>query len=36
LPGWLHTYNYHRTRTAIDGLPPISRLPVNDVMGHNS
>ena len=34
LPGWLHTYNHHRTHTALDGQPPTSRLPVNDVAGH--
>ncbi len=32
LPGWLHTYNHHRTHTALGGHPPISR--VNDVRGH--
>jgi transposase InsO family protein len=31
LPGWLHTYNHHRTHTALGGHPPISR--VNDLMG---
>ncbi|MGY1827125.1 integrase core domain-containing protein, partial [Blastococcus sp. SYSU DS0541] len=32
LPGWLHTYNHHRSHTALDGQPPISR--VNDLPGH--
>ena len=32
LPGWLHTYNHHRSHTALDGQPPISR--VNDLSGH--
>ncbi len=34
LPGWLHTYNHHRTHTALEGRPPISRVTVNDVTGH--
>jgi len=34
LPDWLHTYNHHRTHTAIGGQPPISRLPVNNLVGH--
>ena len=36
LPGWLHTYNHHRTHTAIGGQPPISRIPVNDLLGQNN
>ena len=32
LPVWLHTYNHHRSHTALDGQPPISR--VNDLPGH--
>ena len=32
LPGWLHTYNYHRAHTALGGQPPISR--VNNGPGH--
>jgi transposase InsO family protein len=32
LPEWLHTYNHHRSHTALDGLPPISR--VNNATGH--
>ena len=32
LPEWLHTYNHHRTHTAIGGVPPISR--VSNAVGH--
>ena len=32
LPGWLHTYNHHRTHTALGGQPPVSR--VNDLPAH--
>lgn len=32
LPDWLHTYNHHRTHTALDGHPPITR--VNNPAGH--
>jgi transposase InsO family protein len=32
LPEWLHTYNHHRTHTALGGHPPISR--VNNPAGH--
>jgi transposase InsO family protein len=34
LPGWLHTYNHHRSHTALKGLPPISRVNVNNAAGH--
>lgn len=34
LPDWLHTYNHHRTHTAIGGHPPISR--VNNAAGSYS
>jgi transposase InsO family protein len=27
LPGWLHSYNHHRGHTALNGLPPASRVP---------
>jgi transposase InsO family protein len=27
LPGWLHTYNHHRSHTALGGRPPASRVP---------
>ena len=36
LPGWLHTYNHHRSHTALGGQPPISRIAVNDAAGHYS
>jgi transposase InsO family protein len=36
LPGWLHTYNHHRSHTALGGHPPISRLPVSNGAGHYS
>jgi transposase InsO family protein len=26
-PGWLHTYKHHRGHTALNGLPPASRVP---------
>jgi transposase InsO family protein len=34
LPEFLHTYNHHRTHTALGGKPPISRIAVNDLPGH--
>jgi integrase-like protein len=34
LPGWLHTYNHHRGHTALSGLPPLSRIAVNELAGH--
>ncbi|MGZ4633390.1 MAG: IS481 family transposase [Actinomycetes bacterium] len=34
LPQWLHTYNHHRSHTALGGLPPISR--VSNPAGHYS
>ena len=34
LPTWLHTYNHHRTHTALGGQPPISR--VNNLAGQYS
>jgi transposase InsO family protein len=27
LPGWIHSYNHHRGHTALNGLPPASRVP---------
>ena len=27
LPNWLHIYNHHRGHTALNGLPPASRVP---------
>jgi transposase InsO family protein len=32
LPAWLHTYNHHRSHTALGGQPPITR--VNNGPGH--
>ena len=32
LPEFLHTYNHHRTHTALNGQPPISRI--NNLSGH--
>jgi transposase InsO family protein len=34
LPGWLHTYNHHRSHTALGGQPPISRSAVSNGAGH--
>jgi transposase InsO family protein len=34
LPGWLHTYNHHRSHTALGGQPPISRTTINNEAGH--
>ena len=34
LSSWLHSYNYHRSHTALDGLPPIAR--VNNLSGNYS
>ena len=36
LPSWLHSYNHHRAHTSLGGQPPISRIPVNNLMGHYS
>jgi transposase InsO family protein len=36
LPRWLHLYNVHRPHTALAGQPPISRLPMNNLLGNNS
>jgi transposase InsO family protein len=33
-PTWLHTYNHHRGHTALNGLPPASRVP--NLTGQNS
>ena len=32
LAPFLHFYNYHRAHTALSGLPPISRLTLNNVL----
>jgi transposase InsO family protein len=34
LPDWLHTYNHHRSHTALGGRPPISRVTANNGAGH--
>jgi transposase InsO family protein len=34
LPGWLHTYNHHRSHTSLGGRPPISRITVSNAAGH--
>jgi transposase InsO family protein len=34
LPYWLHHYNFHRPHTAVDGLPPISRLPFGSAVNN--
>ena len=36
LPRWQHHYNYHRKHTAIGFLPPISRIPMNNVSNLNT
>ncbi len=36
LPAWLHTYNHHRSHTALGGHPPISRLAVSNAAGRYS
>jgi transposase InsO family protein len=34
LPGWLHTYNHHRTHTALGGHPPSAAPPSTTSRGH--
>ena len=34
LAPWLHMYNHHRGHTALDGLPPASR--VTNLTGQNN
>jgi transposase InsO family protein len=34
LPDWLHTYNHHRSHTALGGKPPASRVP--NLTGQNN
>jgi len=36
LPAWLHTYNYQRPHTGLDGRTPAQRLGVNNLSGKNS
>ncbi|WP_414494161.1 IS481 family transposase, partial [Stenotrophomonas maltophilia] len=33
LPAWLHHYNWHRPHMGIGCQPPISRIPLNNVLG---
>ncbi|MBA2352082.1 MAG: hypothetical protein ACR2FI_10985 [Burkholderiales bacterium] len=33
---WTHYYNRHRPHQGIDGVPPASRLPGNNVLQHHS
>ena len=33
LPHWLHHYNWHRPHASLGYKPPISRLPLNNVLG---
>ena len=34
--GWLHHYNWHRPHASLGYLPPISRIPLNNVLGLHS
>ena len=36
LPRWLHLYNVHRPHSALGGRPPITRLAMNNLLGHDS
>jgi hypothetical protein len=36
LPGWLPTYNHHRSHTALGRQSPIGRTTVNNAAGHYS
>ena len=31
--GWLHQYNWHRPHASLGYKPPISRIPLNNVLG---
>lgn len=33
LPHWLHQYNWHRIHASLGYKPPISRIPLNNVLG---
>jgi Transposase and inactivated derivatives len=35
-PAWVHHYNWHRPHASIGYLPPISRIPMNNVLGLHS
>ncbi|WP_267109722.1 integrase core domain-containing protein, partial [Xanthomonas sacchari] len=34
--GWLHHYNWHRPHASLGYKPPISRIPLNNVVGLHS
>ena len=34
--GWLHRYNWHRPHASLGYKPPISRIPLNNVLGLHS
>ncbi len=34
--GWLHHYNWHRPHASLGHQPPISRIPLNNVLGLHS
>ena len=36
LPGWLHHYNWHRLHASLGYKPPITRIPLNNVLGLHS
>jgi hypothetical protein len=36
LPRWLHVYHVHRPHTTLAGQPPITRLTMNNPLGHDS
>jgi transposase InsO family protein len=36
LPDWLHTYNHHRSHSALGGQPPISRTVASNAGGYNN
>jgi hypothetical protein len=36
LPRWLHVDNVQRPHTALAGQPPITRLTMNNLLGHDS
>ncbi|WP_434030007.1 integrase core domain-containing protein, partial [[Pseudomonas] boreopolis] len=33
---WLHHYNWHRPHASLGYKPPISRIPLNNVLGLHS
>ena len=36
LTQWLHHYNWHRPHASLGYKPPISRIPLNNVLGLHS